>query len=119
MERPAVQRLPKAAQPNKTFYTPASWPRRTVRLHPDAAHTDGDMYVHFPDQNVLAVGDMLSGQGWPVVDWATGGWIGGMVGGHRRLLTLVNARPASCPARGPVLSLADLKTQHRDVCDDL
>ena len=57
---------------------------------PDAAHTDGDLYVYFPQQNVLAVGDVVSGQGWPVVDWTTGGWIGGIVGGLQRLQTLAN-----------------------------
>ena len=69
------------------------------------------MYVYFPKQNVLAVGDVVSNQGWPVVDWATGGWIGGIVGGLQRLQTLANAERASCPARGPVLGLAELKAQ--------
>jgi len=69
------------------------------------------MYVYFPTQNVLAVGDILTGQGWPAVDWATGGWIGGMAGGVRRLLALVDANTRIVPARGPVLSQADLKTQ--------
>ena len=86
---------------------------------PDAAHTDGDMYVYFPKQNVLAVGDAVSGQGWPVVDWWTGGWIGGIVGGLQRLQTLANADTRIVPARGPVLGLADLKAQYRDVRHDL
>jgi cyclase len=79
---------------------------------PDAAHTDGDLYVYFPEQNVLAVGDVVSGEGWPVVDWATGGWIGGIVGGLQRLQALANAETRIVPARGPVLGLADLKAQH-------
>ena len=79
---------------------------------PDAAHTDGDLYVHFPEQNVLAVGDAVSGQGWPVVDWTTGGWIGGIVGGLQRLQTLANAETRIVPARGPVLGLSDLKAQY-------
>ena len=29
----------------------------------------------------------LYGQGWPVVDWWTGGWIGGIVGGLQRIQT--------------------------------
>jgi glyoxylase-like metal-dependent hydrolase (beta-lactamase superfamily II) len=69
------------------------------------------MYVFFPSQNVLAVGDILTGQGWPVVDWATGGWIGGMAGGLRRLQTLVDANTRIVPARGPVLGPAELKAQ--------
>ena len=106
------ERLPKAAQPNKTFYDTGQL-ASGVRYGyiPDAAHTDGDMYVYFPGQNVLAVGDILTGQGWPAVDWATGGWIGGLAGGLRRLQALVDANTRIVPARGPVLGQADLKTQ--------
>ena len=77
----------------------------------DAAHTDGDLYVYFPQQNVLAVGDAVSGQGWPVVDWSTGGWIGGIVGGLQRISTIGNEKTVIVPGRGPVLTMADLKTQ--------
>src|SRR5262245_24445230 len=105
-------KLSKVAQPNKGFY-------ETGKLDSgirygyvsDAAHTDGDMYVFFPKQNVLAVGGAVYGEGWPEVDWWTGGWIGGIVGANQRLQTLVDANTKIIPARGPVLSLADLKTQ--------
>ena len=105
-------RLPRIAQPNKTFYDTGKLDSG-VRFGyiSDAAHTDGDLYVYFPKQNVLAVGDAVSGQGWPVVDWWTGGWIGGIVGGLQRLQTLANADTRIVPARGPMLSLADLKAQ--------
>jgi glyoxylase-like metal-dependent hydrolase (beta-lactamase superfamily II) len=106
------RRLPKIAQPNKTFYTTGKLDSGIRYGYiPDAAHTDGDLYVYFPEQNVLAVGDIVTGQGWPVVDWATGGWIGGIVGGTQRLQTLANEETRIVPARGPVLSLADLKKQ--------
>jgi glyoxylase-like metal-dependent hydrolase (beta-lactamase superfamily II) len=108
------KRLPKVAQPNKTFYTTGTLTSQSeVRYGyiPDAAHTDGDLYVHFPRQNVLAVGDVVSGRGWPAVDWTTGGWIGGIVGGLQRLQTLANAETRIVPARGPVLGLADLEAQ--------
>jgi cyclase len=108
----SFKRLPKVAQPNKTFYTTGSL-ESGVRYGylPDAAHTDGDMYVYFPQQNALAVGDAVSGQGWPVVDYITGGWIGGMVGGLQRLIPLANEETRIISGRGPVLKLADLKMQ--------
>src|SRR5262249_42168557 len=107
------KRLPKAAQPNKTFYTTGKLDSGVrYGYMPDAAHTDGDLYVHFPKQNVLAVGDVVSGQGWPLVDYATGGWIGGIVGSLQRLQTLVDADTRIVPARGPVLGLTDLKAQY-------
>ena len=117
------KRLPKIAQPNKTFYDAGQidsakegrqgLPADGIRYGyiPDAAHTDGDLYVHFPKQNVLAVGDVVSGEGWPVVDWTTGGWIGGIVGGMQRVLSLVNDETRIVPGRGPVLGVSDLKVQ--------
>lgn len=105
--------LAKVAQPNKTFYGTGKLDSGVSYGYiSDAAHTDGDLYVYFPQQNVLAVGDAVSGQGWPVVDWWTGGWIGGIVGGLQRLQTIANAETRIVPARGPVLGLADLKTQY-------
>jgi cyclase len=105
--------LPKIAQPNKTFYYTGKLDLGVRYGYiPDAAHTDGDIYVHFPKQNVLAVGDVMSGQGWPVVDWVTGGWIGGIVGGLQRLQTLADGDTRIVPARGPVLTLKDLNVQY-------
>jgi glyoxylase-like metal-dependent hydrolase (beta-lactamase superfamily II) len=50
------KRLPKIAQPTKTFYTTGKLESGIQYGYiPDAAHTDGDMYVYFPKQNVLAV----------------------------------------------------------------
>jgi glyoxylase-like metal-dependent hydrolase (beta-lactamase superfamily II) len=106
------KRYPKIAQPNKTFYTTG---KLDSGVHygyiPDAAHTDGDLYVQFPKQNVLAVGEVMTGQGWPDIDYWTGGWIGGIVGALQRLQTLADADTRIVPARGPVLGLAELKSQ--------
>ena len=106
-------RFPKIAQPNKTFYTTGELDSGVRYGYiPDAAHTDGDLYVHFSQQNVLAVGDVVSGQGWPVVDYTTGGWVGGIVGGLQRLQSLANEETRVVPGRGPVLGLKDLKAQY-------
>jgi cyclase len=106
------KRYPKIAQPNKTFYTTGKLDSGVLYGYiPDAAHTDGDLYVRFPKQNVLAVGDVMTGQGWPDIDYWTGGWIGGIVGALQRLQTLADAETKIVPARGPVLGLAELKTQ--------
>ncbi len=106
------KRLPKTAQPNKTFYTTGEL-NGGVRYGyiPDAAHTDGDLYVYFRTQNVLAVGDAVCNSGWPVVDYATGGWIGGIVGGLQRLLAIADDNTRIVPARGPVMSKAELGAQ--------
>ena len=59
----------------------------------------------------LAVGGVASGEGWPVVDYITGGWIGGLVGGLQRLQTIGNEQTRIVASRGPVLSMAQVKTQ--------
>jgi glyoxylase-like metal-dependent hydrolase (beta-lactamase superfamily II) len=106
------KRLPKVAHPNTTFYSTGTLEPGVRYGHlPDAAHTDGDLYVYFEPQNVLAVGDVVSTAGWPTVDYITGGWIGGMVGASQRVLALANEQTRIVPSRGPVLSYADLKAQ--------
>ncbi len=109
-------KLPKIAQPNKTFYDKGVLDSGIRYGYiSDAAHTDGDLYVYFPQQNVLAVGDAAYGTGWPVVDWWTGGWIGGIVGGLQRIESVAlsngNRETKIVPAHGPVLSVADIVAQ--------
>ena len=106
------KKFAKTAQPNKTFYEKGALDSGIRYGYiSDAAHTDGDLYVYFPQQNVLAVGDTVYGQGWPVIDWWTGGWIGGVVGGLQRIQNVANRDTKIVPAVGPVLSLADLNEQ--------
>jgi glyoxylase-like metal-dependent hydrolase (beta-lactamase superfamily II) len=106
------KKLVKVAQPNKTFYDKGALDSGVRYGYiSDAAHTDGDLYVYFPQQNVLAVGDAAYGKGWPVVDWWTGGWIGGIVGGLQRIQTVANRETKIIPAVGPALTLADITTQ--------
>jgi len=106
------KKFPKIAQPNKTFYDKGVLDAGIQYGYiSDAAHTDGDLYVYFPQQNILAVGDVAYGAGWPVVDWWTGGWIGGIVGGLQRLQRVANKDTKIVPAQGPLLSYADIAAQ--------
>ncbi|PWT96852.1 MAG: hypothetical protein C5B51_32495 [Terriglobia bacterium] len=106
------KKFSKIAQPNKTFYDKGALDNGIRYGYiADAAHTDGDLYVYFPQQNVLAVGDAAYGQGWPIVDWWTGGWIGGIAGGLQRIQSIANKETKIVPAQGPVLSFADIAAQ--------
>jgi hypothetical protein len=77
------------------------------------AHTDGDCYAFFPKSNVLAIGGVTAGTGWPSIDWRTGGWINGIASGLETLLKVANARTRVVPAQGPVMTRADLETQQK------
>jgi cyclase len=78
------------------------------------AHTDGDIYVHFPKQNVLVVGDLLAVGKYPILDFTTGGWIGGMADANRALLKLCNDETRIVPGTGPVVGKAELQA-HSDM----
>lgn len=106
------KKLANAAQPNKTFYDKGTLDSGIRYGYvSDAAHTDGDMYVYFTEPNILAVGDAAYGQGWPFVDWWTGGWIGGIVGGLQRIQSVANKDTKIIPAVGPALTYADITAQ--------
>jgi glyoxylase-like metal-dependent hydrolase (beta-lactamase superfamily II) len=115
-DQTTVKSLPTVARPGKTFYTTLDLElgakHVTCGYLRDCPHTDGDLYVHFKEDNVLAVGDAVYGVGWPSIDWWTGGWIGGIVGGLDTLLTVGNQDTRFVPARGPVLGYAEMKRQY-------
>jgi len=107
--------LPKAAQPTTSVYDPGRMTiggRRIDYGWARDAHTDGDLFVFFPDENVLVAGGFVSNAGWPVIDWWTGGWTVGMLNGFDRLLEVANERTRIVPAVGPVMTFAELKAQH-------
>jgi glyoxylase-like metal-dependent hydrolase (beta-lactamase superfamily II) len=107
--------LPAAALPTTTFYDSGRMQiaARTLEFgYLRDAHTDGDLSVFFPEENVLVAGGFVSNAGWPIIDWWTGGWTVGMLNGFDRLLEVANERTRIVPAVGPVMSLAELKAQH-------
>src|SRR3546814_2794164 len=86
---------PKAAQPNDTFYTggEGEFGGRHIKYgHLPQAHTDGDIYIHLPDENILAAGDLVPGGSYPVLDYYPGCWIGGMTDPPQTLLALIAAK---------------------------
>jgi glyoxylase-like metal-dependent hydrolase (beta-lactamase superfamily II) len=112
------------AQPTETFYTTG---KMTFGKHEiqygylGQAHTDGDIYLLFPQSNILFAGDIFTVGKYPILDWSTGGWIGArglppkppaVFVGRRAdelLLSLTDAQTKVIPASGPVQSQADLK----------
>jgi glyoxylase-like metal-dependent hydrolase (beta-lactamase superfamily II) len=83
-----------------------------------AAHTDGDLYVHFPEANVLVAGGPVAGGRWPLLDTHNGGWLGGLVRAYEKLGELVKADTRIVTCDGNLLTGADI-TRYRDVYQKL
>jgi cyclase len=79
-----------------------------------AAHTDGDLYIHFPGSNVLVGGGPVSAERWPIIDIRNGGFIGGLVRAHEALAAMVKPDTVIVPANGRLLTGADI-ARHRDM----
>jgi len=58
-------------------------------LHQPAAHTDGDSIVFFRRSDVISVGDIFTTTSYPVIDFAAGGSIQGVIDGLNRLIDLI------------------------------
>jgi glyoxylase-like metal-dependent hydrolase (beta-lactamase superfamily II) len=102
----------KQARPTETFYTTG---KATFGGEPieygimPMAHTDGDIYVHFTQSNVLVAGDAVQPGRLPLLDWRCDGWIGGMQDAHRTLLRIANDTTKIVPGSGPVMTKDDLQ----------
>lgn len=108
-------RLPPKARPNQTFYATGTLPfgGETIDYgYLPQAHTDGDIYVFFKQANVLVAGDVLSAGSYPVLDYCTNGWIGGMANATQTLLSLSKPDTRVIPGTGPVQTRADLQAEH-------
>jgi cyclase len=99
---------PDAALPTETFYSHEPQPRRyelggyTIEYgHLAEAHTDGDIYVRFPADDVIAVGDVLAVDAFPLLDFSTGGWVGGNQDALRLLGGLVGPATQVIAGQGP------------------
>lgn len=109
---------PAAALPTRTFYTTDPQPL-TIEMgdeeieygHLPEAHTDGDVYVWLKNRNVLAAGGVVTFGEYPVIDYSTGGWIGGLVDATKKLLAITNAETLIVPANGPAQPRAHLQAQ--------
>lgn len=111
--------LPARALPTQTF---VSGPQKLsfgaqdieYALMPQA-HTDGDIYVFFPRENVLVAGGVVTGGGYPLPDYCTGGWLGGMIDALKTVLAKTNEQTRIVSGLGATRTRADVQAQ-LDMC---
>ena len=113
-EKRAYKPNPPEMLPTETFYTSGQMQFGGDEVRYAClprAHTDGDIYVLFPRANVLVASDLLAADGYPIVDYATGGWIGGLEQATNKLLEITDAATRIVPAVGPVQGQEALQSQ--------
>jgi glyoxylase-like metal-dependent hydrolase (beta-lactamase superfamily II) len=116
-----LEPLPEAARPTATTRGEGSLEFAGKKIdygYLPAAHTDGDLFVQFPESNLLAAGGVVSAEAWPLLDYRNGAWFGGRVRALERLADLVDADTRVVPAAGRLLLGSDI-VRHRDIYREL
>jgi glyoxylase-like metal-dependent hydrolase (beta-lactamase superfamily II) len=116
--RPA---LPQAARPTKTTRGDGSMEFAGQKIdygYMPAAHTDSDLFVHFPNMNLLVVGGVVSAEEWPLLDYRNGAWLGGRVRALEHLADLVKPDTRVVPANGRAMTGREV-VRHRDMYQKL
>ena len=79
----AIPPLPSAALPTDTFFNERKdmlFNGEAIQMfHEPAAHTDGDILVHFRHADVVSTGDLFTTVMYPFIDEANGGTIDGYI----------------------------------------
>jgi glyoxylase-like metal-dependent hydrolase (beta-lactamase superfamily II) len=107
--------LPAKALPTKTFTKAGSmtFGGQTIDYAPlGQAHTDGDIYLFFREADVLVVGDVMTAGRYPIADYTSGGWLGGLQSATKTLLSVANPETRIVPGAGPLQTRADLQAQY-------
>lgn len=77
-------------------------------------HTDGDSFIHFRDDDVVAVGDVFRTVAFPVIDLANGGTLDGTIDALAMLAGLGGPDTRYVPGHGVVSSREDI-VEFRDM----
>jgi len=124
LNRLSAARVPIAAVPTSSYFVPQKdlyFNGQAIQMiHVPNAHGDGDSMIYFRKADVLAVGEMYSTVGYPVIDTKHGGTINGVIAGLNRILDIQVAGEKEeggtmvVPARGRISDEADV-VEYRDM----
>jgi glyoxylase-like metal-dependent hydrolase (beta-lactamase superfamily II) len=90
-------------------------------MHVNDAHTDGDSFYYFPEENVIHMGDNFSNAKYPFIDLSSGGDIDGLLSNLNMAQAMLNDDSKIIPGHGPAAALKDLKayTHVLETCVEL
>ncbi|WP_066343813.1 MBL fold metallo-hydrolase [Geminocystis sp. NIES-3708] len=77
-------------------------------FHVPPAHTDGDIVIHFPQQNLIHTGDLFFNGMYPFIDTGVGGSVQGMIKAIDKILLLCDDQSIIIPGHGEIASPKDL-----------
>ena len=80
--------------------------------HVPRGHTDGDSIVHFPDSNVIHMGDVFFNGLYPYIDLDGGGSIQGMIAAVELGMGMADAETHIIPGHGPLGDLNSMREYH-------
>jgi glyoxylase-like metal-dependent hydrolase (beta-lactamase superfamily II) len=76
--------------------------------HVARAHTDGDVFIHFRNANVIHTGDLVFAGRYPFIDLDSGGTVDGVIAAVDRMLALADDATRIIPGHGEVTDKAGL-----------
>jgi cyclase len=88
-------------------------------LHVGTGHTDGDSIIFFTKANVVHMGDQYVSQGWPYVDFGSGGDVDGYIATQQAVLAKVKPDTKIIPGHGPLSTVEDLKAYNAMVVESV
>jgi cyclase len=111
---------PPDAIPTETYVggtkTVAVRGREALLTHATNAHTDGDTWIYLADANVIFTGDLFYNNGrYPMIDYANGGDIRGMIRANEAFLKLATAETKIASSRGGAVAGKAQVAEFRDM----
>lgn len=112
-----IQALPEGARPTQTTLDKGALEfagQQVDYRYLPGAHTNGDLFIHFPKHNVIVAGGPVSAASWPVMDYLNGAFMHGFVRSYEILAEVARPDTVVVPAEGPILTGADI-VRHKDM----
>ena len=84
-----------------------------------AAHTDGDTFVHFPESDVLHLGDVFRTTSYPIVDVYNGGTLAGTIAALEQAIAMAGPDTRVIPGHGLEVVGRDTMIEFLDMIVDI
>jgi len=113
---------PAAARPPITFNDTMSFHLNgedVFAFHAPSAHTDGDVFVYFPESDVLHLGDVYRTTSYPIIDVYNGGTLRGTIAAMDKAIDMAGPDTKVIPGHGLEVVGRDELVEFRDMILDI